>query len=67
MDSIKLYQIKEDDLATLESELPRILEASGEACNDPLTRKRWEMVKAIVSNIRWDYGPPSIVERIPAE
>ncbi len=64
--STKLYQITEDDLAVLESELPRIMDATTIACNDPLTRKRWQMVKEIVSNIRWDYGPPQQVEHIPA-
>jgi len=54
----KFYQIKEDDLALLESELPRILSASPDGCNDPANRKRWKMVKEIIGNIRWDYGPP---------
>lgn len=62
--STKLFQIKEDDLAVLESELPRVLDAAAMACNDALTRKRWQMVKEIISNVRWDYGPPSQVERI---
>lgn len=55
----KLYQITETDLAVLESELPHLLEASMEMCNDPLKRKQWEAVKAIMSNVRWNYGPPS--------
>ena len=63
----KLFQISENDLALLESELPRILEASAMSCNDDLTRKRWQIVKEIVCNIRWDYGPPQSVERIPAD
>ena len=63
----KLYQIKEDDLATLEAELPWLLEAAAMTCNEPLTRKRWEAVKEIVSNVRWDYGPPSEVHEIPAD
>lgn len=63
----KLYQIKEDDLAVLEAELPRILDASAMACNDALTRKRWQMVKEIISNVRWDYGPPQQVEQIPCD
>lgn len=60
----KLYQIKEDDLALLESELPRLLEASFSTCNDAIVRKRWESVKSIVSNIRWDYGPPQDVRKV---
>lgn len=60
----KLYQIKEDDLATLESELPRLLDAAAMTCNDAITRKRWQAVKEILSNVRWDYGPPQQVEAI---
>lgn len=64
MSTTKLYHITEDDLAVLEAELPRLLETSSETCNDPITRKRWEMVKGIISNVRWDYGPPSEVQRV---
>ncbi len=60
----QLYQIKEEDLAVLEAELPRILEASMMTCNDVFTRKRWQMVRGIVSNIRWNYGPPEEVKQI---
>lgn len=62
MSTTKLFQITEYDLAVLEVELPRLLESACEACNDPLTRKRWQMVKGILSNVRWDYGPPSEVQ-----
>lgn len=63
----KLYQIKEEDLACLESELPRLLESSVLACNDPLSRKRWEAVKTIIANVRWDYGPPQEVHRVDVD
>lgn len=62
----QLYRVTEDDLAILESELPRLLESSSIACNDPIIRKRWQAVKEIVSNIRWDYGPPQQVGQISA-
>ena len=58
----KLFQITEDDLATLERELPEILSDSMERCNNSLTRKRWESVRDIVTRIRWNYGPPVRVE-----
>jgi len=52
----KLYQIYEHDLAILESELPRLLERPN--CDDVIVRKRWEAIKKIICDIRWDYGPP---------
>lgn len=64
MSATKLYQITEDDLAALEAELPRLLEACMVTCNDPLTRKRWEAVKTIVANVRWNYGPPQEVQNL---
>lgn len=60
----KLYQITEEDLAALETELPALLDANMTACNDPLIRKRWEAVKLILSNVRWNYGPPQEVENL---
>jgi hypothetical protein len=63
----KYYQITEEDLAVLESELPRILDATAMSCNDPLMRKRWEAVKSIISNVRWDYGPPLEVHLVDGE
>lgn len=60
----KTFFILEDDLAVLEAELPRILEREGEICNDPMQRKRWEMVKTILSSVRWSYGPPLEVRRV---
>jgi hypothetical protein len=59
-----MFQITEDDLAILEQEIPRLLDAANMTCNDPIHRKRWEAVKVILSNVRWGYGPPLSVERI---
>lgn len=64
--SVKLYQITEDDLAMLESEMPRLMDSNLPACNDPMTRKRWQAVKEILSNVRWNYGPPQEVEQLPS-
>jgi len=61
-----LHQITEDDLAALEQHLPQIMAATMKSCNDPIVRKQWERVKEIVSNVRWNYGPPSQVEEIDA-
>ena len=57
-----LFQIYETDLATLERELPELMSATLMSCNDPLTRKKWEAVKAVISNVRWNYGPPLVVK-----
>lgn len=64
--SVKLYQITEDDLAMLESEMPRLMDSNLPTCNDPMTRKRWQAVKEILSNVRWNYGPPQEVEQLPS-
>lgn len=40
------------------------MSASMMVCNEPLVRKQWERVKEILSNVRWNYGPPSQVEEI---
>jgi len=61
-----LHQITEEDLAALERYLPQIMSATMLSCNEPLTRKQWERVKEIISNVRWNYGPPNQVEQINA-
>ncbi len=60
MSDVKMFQISEDDLRILESELPLILDHPDvfSACNNPIVRKRWDAVKVILSNVRWGYGPP---------
>lgn len=60
--SEKIHQIYEADLEALESNLPALMNASFVQCNDPIIRKRWEQVKSIVSNVRWNYGPPVVVK-----
>ena len=59
-----LHQITEDDLAALEQHLPQIMSSAIMTCNDPLIRRKWERVKEILSNVRWNYGPPTQVEQI---
>lgn len=60
----KLFQIHEEDLALLEQQLPAILEATMQSCNDAMLRKRWEAVRDVVSRVRWNYGPPTSVETV---
>lgn len=64
---MRMFQISEDDLASLEAELPEILSHTMMACNDPLLRKRWDAVKKIMSDVRWNYGPPIEVSEIKAD
>lgn len=61
-----MFQIYEGDLEVLESNLPALLDSSLETCNDPITRKRWEAVKKVICDVRWNYGPPGVVKTEPA-
>lgn len=63
---MKLFSIYEDDLGKLESALPRICERAGQSLNDPAMQVLFEECKEILSNIRWNYGPPTEVIQIPA-
>ncbi len=60
----KLLQIKEDDLATLERTLPRLADAMMSTM-DNRARVQLRQVQKILSDVRWNYGPPSEVEIIP--
>jgi hypothetical protein len=66
---MKMFRISEDDLETVESALPALQEAmmaSPEVINRKDTREHLSMLKRIVSDVRWSYGPPTNVERIEA-
>lgn len=63
----RLFQIYETDLTALEELLPAILWANPLACNDTATRMKFRRVKEIISNVRWNYGPPTEVEEIAAD
>lgn len=62
----RLFQIHEDDLAKLESLLPEIADALYTPALSNRLRMKIRAIKEIVSNVRWNYGPPSDVEVIPA-
>jgi hypothetical protein len=62
----KLFQINEDDLGELERILPQLAEAMTPALNNRL-RVQLRRVQVILSNVRWNYGPPSEVTIIPAD
>lgn len=57
-----IYQIYEADLSLLEREIPSLMDSAAGTCNDPLTRKRWEAIKTVLSNVRWNYGPYLMVQ-----
>lgn len=56
----RMLQIREDDLATLESTLPRLADALYPSMDNPL-RVKLRQVQRILSDVRWNYGPPSEV------
>lgn len=61
-DTIKTFRISEPDLQKLESALPRLCDHMGEANNRPEVQMLFRELKEIVSNVRWEYGPPLEVE-----
>lgn len=58
-----LHQINEEDLATLERTLPQLSLALMPTLNNRL-RTQLRQVQAILSNVRWGYGPAAEVESI---
>lgn len=66
----KLFQIKEDDLAALERSLPLLVDAlllGIQDRNSNRFRVCARQCQQILSDVRWNYGPPSEVETIPVE
>ena len=64
--SLRLHQISEDDLTSLEHDLPLIMDACFDRIDNRL-RMKFRSVKEILSNVRWGYGPPLYSEKVPAE
>lgn len=66
----RMFQITEDDLAAMESNLSLIYMdgMDWQRFNDrkDLT-EAWEMTIRTLSNIRFNYGPPTQVERIDVD
>ena len=60
---MKLFQIHENDLAELEASLPKLAD-SMMATMDNRDRVMWRRVQAILSSVRWNYGPPENVETV---
>jgi hypothetical protein len=64
----KSYRISEDDLAELERLLPELCWQMAPVLENPeaagRVRTQLRRCKTIISNVRWDYGPPEEVERV---
>lgn len=61
----RMFQIYESDLAELEKIIPAM--SDGQMGNwTPRERTQLRRVKDILSNVRWNYGPHTKVERIDA-
>lgn len=58
---MRQFQINEEDLAELERLVPELMDCIMEAFNDNGTRVRARKVKGILSDVRWNYGPPQEV------
>lgn len=60
----RLFRIHEEDLVDLERILPDLCMALYDVIDNRL-RVQLRRVKDIVSNVRWEYGPPLQVISIP--
>jgi hypothetical protein len=64
--STRLFRINEPDLAELERIVPLLMEQGMIKFDTNAARVRLRKVKQILSDVRWNYGPWSHVEEIPA-
>jgi Tfp pilus assembly ATPase PilU len=58
-----LFQIYEDDLVDLERILPSLADAMTSSLT-PRLKTQLRRVQKILSDVRWNYGPPSHVETV---
>lgn len=61
-----MFQIYEEDLVELERIVPQISDTL-EIHFTPKIRTQMRRVRDILSKVRWNYGPHTDVEVIPAE
>lgn len=62
----KLFQIYQDDLADLERIVPQISDKLMEHL-DPALKTQFRRLKTILSDVRWNYGPPLHVEKVQGD
>ena len=60
----KLFQIYEHDLASLERECAALSDELDMHLK-PRQKRRVRIIKEILSNVRWNYGPPLECEVVP--
>jgi hypothetical protein len=60
---MKLFQINDDDLSELERILPQLAQAVMPVLT-PLLRTRLRRCQNILSDVRWNYGPPEEVSSV---
>lgn len=63
---MKLYQITEDDLADLEKLVPQLADVLMDRLDNTL-RVKIRRLQKILSDVRWNYGPPTDVQIIDEE
>ena len=63
---MRLHQISDEDLAALEDMLPVLMMNSAPE-HQVADRMKWRRVREIIASVRWNYGPPSVAERMDAE
>ena len=63
--AVRMFQINQDDLATLERTLPQLADALTTPTLNNRLRTQLRQVQRIISDVRWNYGPASSVGVIP--
>ena len=62
----QLFRIEEEDLSKLERIVPQLAQDLMPSLNNKL-RVQLRQCQAILSNVRWEYGPAAEVEVLPAD
>lgn len=62
----KLFQINENDLAELERIIPALCDRHMKALDSNVDRTAIRVIQRILSDVRWNYGPPTDVTEMPA-
>lgn len=63
---MKLHQINDDDLRTLEECVPLLTQSIGERTSNT-DRVMIRRVKEVLSNVRWNYQPHSEIKEMPLD
>ena len=58
---MKMHQISEDDLSTLESVMPELIDVIGDRLDNRL-RAKARRIQQVLQRVRWNYGPHTDVE-----